>query len=373
MASIYRLGTKWRAQVRLAGQPTRSQVFDTQKEAKDWARNEEAKKPSDLGDGGKPHTVASLIETYRGTLVKKTESREVALRIATTYIGHYRLAELTTKVFLDFIQKRRTTRFNTQNRGRPGVPGAATVMQDITYLKTALKHGANILDSRDAEVALVRIQKAISTARHQGSIGESERRTRRPTEQELLTLERHFYFRPKSKVPMWDIVLFAMATAMRLGEIVGPGGIVHEDVNDQDRTIWVRARKDPTTKGGRDDLVPLHAGPLSYRAEIIDPLNIIKQQFTFRFGSGRIFPYSEQTIGNAFARATEECGIKDLVFHDLRHEAISRMFEFGMAIPDVQLVSGHKEWRNLKRYTQLKPKGMVTNTTIKPDLNIENV
>lgn len=370
MASIYRLGTKWRAQVRLAGQPTRSQVFDTQKEAKDWARDEEAKKLSDLGDGGKPHTVASLIETYQGTLLKKASSRDQSLFVAKTYLGHYRLAELTTKVFLDFIQKRRTTRFNVRKQGRPGTPGPATVMQDITYLKTALKHGAVILDSRDAEVALVRIQKAIATGRHQGSIADSDRRDRRPTVEELMKLERHFYYRPKSKVPMWDIVLFAMATAMRLGEIVGPGGIVHEDLNEAERNLWVRKRKDPTTKDGRDDLVPLHAGPLIYRESTIDPLNIIKQQFTARFGSGRIFPYSEQTIGNSFARATSDCGIKDLIFHDLRHEGISLMFEWGLGIADVATVSGHKDWKNLKRYTHIRPRGKTNITVNRPDLNL---
>jgi site-specific recombinase XerD len=41
--------------------------------------------------------------------------------------------------------------------------------------------------------------------------------------------------------------------------------------------------------------------------------------------------------------------------HDLRHEAASALFEAGWEIPEVAAVTGHKDWRNLKRYTNLKP------------------
>ena len=46
--------------------------------------------------------------------------------------------------------------------------------------------------------------------------------------------------------------------------------------------------------------------------------------------------------------------IKDLHFHDLRHEAISQFFEKGLSIPEVALISGHKDVRMLFRYTHLK-------------------
>jgi integrase len=47
-------------------------------------------------------------------------------------------------------------------------------------------------------------------------------------------------------------------------------------------------------------------------------------------------------------------GIKDLHFHDLRHEAISRFFELGLSIPEVALISGHRDPRMLFRYTHLR-------------------
>jgi site-specific recombinase XerD len=47
-----------------------------------------------------------------------------------------------------------------------------------------------------------------------------------------------------------------------------------------------------------------------------------------------------------------------LHFHDLRHEGVSRLFEAGYQIQEVAIVSGHKDWAQLKRYTQLKAKDL---------------
>jgi len=44
---------------------------------------------------------------------------------------------------------------------------------------------------------------------------------------------------------------------------------------------------------------------------------------------------------------TKRAGITDLHFHDLRHEAISRLFEKGLSIPEVALISGHRDYRML--------------------------
>ena len=46
-------------------------------------------------------------------------------------------------------------------------------------------------------------------------------------------------------------------------------------------------------------------------------------------------------------------------FHDLRHEAISRFFEMGLSIPEVAVISGHKDARMLFRYTHLRAEDLV--------------
>ena len=55
----------------------------------------------------------------------------------------------------------------------------------------------------------------------------------------------------------------------------------------------------------------------------------------------------------------KNAGIVDLHFHDLRHEAISRFFEKGLSIPEVSLISGHKDVRQLMRYTHLKINNLI--------------
>jgi len=56
----------------------------------------------------------------------------------------------------------------------------------------------------------------------------------------------------------------------------------------------------------------------------------------------------------AWERLRKRAGIDDLHFHDLRHEAISRLFEKGLSIPEVALISGHRDVRMLFRYTHLR-------------------
>ena len=47
----------------------------------------------------------------------------------------------------------------------------------------------------------------------------------------------------------------------------------------------------------------------------------------YRHDEDRIFPFEPKTIGSAFTRACRILEIEDLHFHDLRHEATSRLFE----------------------------------------------
>jgi integrase len=67
-----------------------------------------------------------------------------------------------------------------------------------------------------------------------------------------------------------------------------------------------------------------------------------------------VFPISANAVRLAWERVRQRARIKDLRFHDLRHEAISRFFEIGLSVPEVALISGHKDARMLFRYTQLR-------------------
>lgn len=81
---------------------------------------------------------------------------------------------------------------------------------------------------------------------------------------------------------------------------------------------------------------------------IVEP--IIKEK-----GTGFLFPYEESSISASFTRACQALGIEDLRFHDLRHRAAAEFFRMGLGIPQVSLLTGHKTWSMLRRYTAIKP------------------
>ena len=59
---------------------------------------------------------------------------------------------------------------------------------------------------------------------------------------------------------------------------------------------------------------------------------------------------------DALARAR----IKGLRFHDLRHEAVSRLVEAGLSDQEVSAISGHRSMQMLKRYTHLRAEDLVS-------------
>jgi len=70
---------------------------------------------------------------------------------------------------------------------------------------------------------------------------------------------------------------------------------------------------------------------------------------------GPAFPgLTTEAIKRAYIRAVRRAGIENLRFHDLRHEATTRLFEKGLNIMEVASITGHKDLRMLRRYTHLK-------------------
>lgn len=71
----------------------------------------------------------------------------------------------------------------------------------------------------------------------------------------------------------------------------------------------------------------------------------------------KVFPLTDNAFRHAWNRLIKHTKIKALTFHDLRHEAISRMFESGYSIPQIMAISGHKTVSQLFRYVQLQEWG----------------
>ena len=67
----------------------------------------------------------------------------------------------------------------------------------------------------------------------------------------------------------------------------------------------------------------------------------------------------ENAVRHSWARLITRAGVNDLRFHDMRYEAISCFFEMGLSIPEVALITGHKDLGVLARYTHLKAERVV--------------
>jgi len=72
-----------------------------------------------------------------------------------------------------------------------------------------------------------------------------------------------------------------------------------------------------------------------------------------------VFPITRSALAQCWRRLCRRAELKDVRFHDLRHEAISRFFELGLSLPEVALISGHKDHRMLMHYTHLRPELIV--------------
>jgi integrase len=345
MASIFKVASgKWRVQVRRKGQAPISEYFTSHAEAVRYARGLEVDfDRQKRTPAGVRTTFATVIDAYTNSLRHKVgTTKEWNLQMLKDRLGHVRIDELTQARVSEFLKQRE----------RDGA-GPVTNMQTFSYLRTALRYGGAHIEAGEAIAeALTRMQLLWDAMMHTKQIANSKHRDRRPTDEELVQLMDHFDSRPRSKMPMTDIMLFAICTAMRQGEILR---IRWEDFDEEKRLILVRGRKDPTQAGGRDQSIPLLHGHVRVANKAQDPVEIMLRQISARRRTGTIFPHSKPTVVNAWIHATDTLKINDLTFHDLRHDGVSRMFEAGYDIPQVAAVSGHKSWKNLQRYTNLRP------------------
>ena len=68
--------------------------------------------------------------------------------------------------------------------------------------------------------------------------------------------------------------------------------------------------------------------------------------------SGKVFNMSYNYHNKGWRALCKRAGIVGLRWHDLRRESISRLFERGLSLSEVQSISGHMTLQMLSTYTQ---------------------
>jgi len=326
----------FRAQVRVKvrGKVVHAETRSFQKRtaAEAWAKRRvlelEEQTPAEMQAGRL--TVSDMIGRYLkeyADLADFGRTKRAALGgLQRSGLGPVTLAQLTSARLVQHVIDRR-------NAGA----GPATAMNDLIWLGVVAKVARA---SWALPVDLQAIEDATRHCRAQRLVAKARRRTRRPTADELSRLSDYFLSRDgRAEIPMHDVMWFAVHSSRREAEIAS---ILWADNVDAEHTGLVRDAKHPTMKKGNHRV-------FKYTREAWE---IVQRQPKV---DARIFPFNAKSIGTAFTRACKVLEIPDLHFHDLRHEATSRLFERGHSIVEVQQFTLHESWDVLKRYVQLRP------------------
>lgn len=344
MASFVKLPSgSWRAIVRRKSRYI-SETFRRKDDARAWAL--EAERQIDRGESPKASRTARLrsfsdlvdlhIDDMKEVGRAPGRSKDATLAMLKRELGSTNMGDLDRERLIRFGRK----------RAEQGA-GPVTLGIDIGTIKLVLTHAAAV---HGVAVPVEPVELARVALKRLGLVGKGNERDRRPTDEELEKLIAHFDGNPRQIIPMGRVIKFAVATAMRQEEIFR---VTWDDLNARTKMLTIRDRKDPREKKGNDQRIPLLA------VSGYDPMALIEEQRAIRANEDdRIFSFYHKSASTAFTRACQDLDIKDLHFHDLRHEATSRLFEAGFAIEQVALVTGHKDWKMLRRYTHLKPESL---------------
>ncbi|HQU81345.1 MAG TPA: site-specific integrase [Azonexus sp.] len=133
-------------------------------------------------------------------------------------------------------------------------------------------------------------------------------------------------------------IVLALETAMRRSELLA---LTVADIDVERRAACLR-----NTKNGRPRRVPLTTRALQVITELVtaaDPID------------GHLLPLTANALKIAFfRRVLPASGVADFHFHDLRHEAISRLAESRrFQLLQLQAISGHRDPRMVQRYAHL--------------------
>ena len=334
MAVIRKRGNAWQAIIRKKGYPQKSKSFRTKKMAEDWARTTEDKMVVGeyIDTTSARISVSDLLDRYELEITprKKSAQKEKSrIRILKAQLGDYYLSNLQSKHIVEYVDKRLET------------VKSDTVRRELSTLANAI-HIGNVLWKYHIRTNPVTEAKELLSSTW--TLEEGEERNRRLTENEE---EQLLKAAEKQGSNIENIIKIAIRTAMRRGEIAR---ICAAHINKDKHTLYIPDVKSVRKKRSRT--IPLPDDIYNLLIRLSDNTEIGHDQ--------PLFGIHPDTITHRFAKVASLAELKNVRFHDLRHEATSRLFEMGWSIEEVRLVTGHADLKSLMRYTHLQPDRLVS-------------
>lgn len=306
----------YRVQIRRAGIPRIYKSFKTKEEASLWARQKELE--IDTGSyinrkEAEKLKMGNLIDRYieEVSILKKGYKQErFRLNKLKRDIGHYYLTKLQNKDIARFRDSR-----------LKGGNAPSTVLNELSLIsqifEMAIKEWSIPIQSNPCRNIK---RPRVNNQRTRVLVGDEEERLMKFSRLSRSQLLPH-------------MISLAIETAMRCSELLS---LKWNDINLEKRTAYLA-----TTKNGDSRTVPLSS-------KAIEILYSIPKHPT----SNRVFWTWTQkdSVVNAWTRVCKKAGVTNLHFHDLRHEATTRLANKLPNILELSAVTGHKDLRMLKRY-----------------------
>ena len=304
MASLRKRNNRWEVRVRRIGHPTQTKTFTLKSDAQQWAR--EAEIALEKGEILHKQKVSSI--TLEEAIKQYLD--EVAIHHKGVTSERYRLWAMVDRLgknkLITSITSKDIASYKVE---RQKEVTSASVRRELNLLSSLFKTAKN-------EWGIIVYNPVPSVKRPLDSVARDRRLT--PTEKEQLLLESLTI----GSEQLHLAILVALNTGMRQGEILK---LKWDDIDFQRNQITVR-----DTKNGSNRVIVLSS---VLRDEL----------FNKKIGHKKLFTITASGLQQAFRKLTIRLQFCNLRFHDLRHEAISSLFEMGLSVPEVQLMSGHRE------------------------------
>ena len=312
MATISKRGGSWQVQIRRTGFRQVTRTFGTRAEADLWSRQIEGRIAGDDWTDRSEAKRTTLAEALRRYEAERTPGKKGAKqehRRIMTWLEHDLARRTLASVRSQDIAEWRTSMV---------AAGKAP-----TTIKNAITIISQVFELARTEWGIEGITNPVRGVRMPKGRPGRDRRLEPDEEPRLLDA-----CRDKG---IDGAFVWAIETAMRQGEMLS---LRWSDVRGA--VAYVR-----DSKTGRARSVPLSTRAKAVLDALPTPLD----------RQARIFPWTPHSLDYRFRTACQVAGIAGLRWHDLRHEAVSRLFERGLDALEVASISGHRTLAMLSRYT----------------------